>query len=368
MATETRDVVNTENEAVKAAHSEEIRQFERLPVAQKKDRKRPARKKTKCQTVACYCFQMNCLLQQSGGTCPSCRNVDAVGQSNIEVDINGQRVCTCEICRCDCCIHFPRNQRYEVALACASENEMAKEMVNVDEPSNTVSLLGNVIVSGVQNGVALAQQQRPQGTPAEIEQDACAFALQGLLGGTQFRSAKAVKDLQGAMGSVPASVGGKDIGTLRREKREMRSGAELIAQQNERFVRNKLAKSQIAGPSSSSFKTPSNSTWATPIIISDGDGKAHLPTPINLQSSGKYTSSAAGRRSRIRRSSLELKYDKSSSEDQKASAAKLISITKTHHSPSRESRVTEFIEDSIALGLDTGDAKEMMIAELGNEI
>ena len=177
-----------------------------------------------------------------------------------------------------------------------------------------------------------------------------------------------MNDLQGAMGPVPTSVGGKDIGTLRREKREKRSGAELIAQQNERFVRNKLAKNQIAGPSSSSFKTPANSTWATPIIISDGDGKAHLPTPMNLDSSGQYTSSAAGRRSRIRRSSLELKYDKSSSEDQKASAAKLINITKTHHSPSRESRVTEFIEDSIVLGLDTGNVKEMMIVELGNKI
>ena len=64
----------------------------------------------------------------------------------------------------------------------------------MDEPSNTVSLLGNVIVNGVQNGVVLAQQQQSNGTPDEIEQDACAYALQGLLGGTQFRSAKAVKD------------------------------------------------------------------------------------------------------------------------------------------------------------------------------
>ena len=41
MTTETMNVVNAENEVVKVAHSEEIRQFERLPVAQKKDRKRP---------------------------------------------------------------------------------------------------------------------------------------------------------------------------------------------------------------------------------------------------------------------------------------------------------------------------------------
>ena len=66
--------------------------------------------------------------------------------------------------------------------------------------------------------------------------------------------------------------------------------------------------------------------------------------------------------------SLELKYNKSSNKERKASTAKLINITKTHHSPSRESHVTEFIEDSIVLDLDTGNAKEMMIAELGNEI
>lgn len=50
--------------------------------------------------------------------------------------------------------------------------------------------------------------------------------MQGLFGGTQFCSAKAVKDLQGAMGPISTSVGGKDIGTLRREKRERRRGAE----------------------------------------------------------------------------------------------------------------------------------------------
>ena len=110
------------------------------------------------------------------------------------VDMNGQRMCTCEICSCKCYIHFSRNHRYEVALACINAKTNKPEVVNVDEPSNTVSLLGNVIVSGVHNGVALAQQQQPNRTLDEIEQDACAYALQGLLGGTQFRSAKAVKD------------------------------------------------------------------------------------------------------------------------------------------------------------------------------
>ena len=65
---------------------------------------------------------------------------------------------------------------------------------------------------------------------------------------------------------------------------------------------------------------------------------------------------------------MKLKYDKSAAEDEKEDASKLVAITKSHHSPSKEDRITQFIEDSIAMGLDTGDAKEMMIAELGNEI
>jgi len=52
----------------------------------------------------------------------------------------------------------------------------------------------------------------------------------------------------------------------------------------------------------------------------------------------------------------------------KEEAAKLIAITKLQSSPSKEQRVTEIIEDSIVMGLDTEDAKEMMIAELGNEL
>ena len=111
-------------------------------------------------------------------------------------------------------------------------------------------------------------------------------------------------------------------------------------------------------------------------MITDGDdafgfgmGRAQLPTPMDLNSSGQFKpSSAVGRRNRIRRSSLKLKYDKSVGEDEKEEATKLVAITKAHQSPVKEDRITQFIEDSIAMGLDTGDAKEMMIAELGSEI
>jgi len=169
---------------------------------------------------------MNCLLQQSGGTCHSCRVMNDAGEDHFVVNVNGYCECTYEICNCDCCIHFPRNRRYEVALATMQNNEV-KDVIDVDYPANTVSLLGSVILSGIQNGVTIARRQKPDSTPEEVTRDASAHALQGLLGSTQFRNAKAVKDLQQVIGPIPGSVGGKGINTLRREKK---NGKELIAQ------------------------------------------------------------------------------------------------------------------------------------------
>ena len=37
-------------------------------------------------------------------------------------------------------------------------------------------------MSGVQNGVVIAKQGRPEGTPENIAHDTSAFALQGLMG------------------------------------------------------------------------------------------------------------------------------------------------------------------------------------------
>ena len=88
------------------------------------------------------------------------------------------------------------------------------------------------------------------------------------MGSTQFRNAKSVKDLQKAMGPIPNTVGGKDVHTLRREKR---TGRELIAQQNERFIRNRLSKGTIQKPAARVL-TPLGSDDLTPIVITDVDG------------------------------------------------------------------------------------------------
>ena len=368
MAMESRETIDGENGVIRAENDQRLREFDGLSGAAKKDKKRPTKKKGKTQTVGCYCFRMNCLLQQSGGTCVSCRMMSDAGEDRFTLDANGNRQCSCDICKCDCCIFFPRNRRYEVALAAASKTEVT-DVIDVDDPASTVSLLGSVILNGIQNGVALARQKKVDSTPEEVGRDASAYALQGLLGSTQFRSARAVKDLQTAMGPIPGTVGGKDINTLRREKK---SGRELIAQQDIRFIRNKLSKKPITGPSSSHH---------TPVVISECDlippsstsfagPSASLPTPLNLESSGvfKPTSAAGARRGRIRRASLKMKYDKTANEDAKEEATKLVNLTKSQRTPNKEERVTELLEDTIVMGLDTGQAKEMMIAELGNDI
>ena len=61
-----------------------------------------------------------------------------------------------------------------------------------------------------------------------------------------------------------------------------------------------------------------------------------------------------------------MKYDKGTDKDMKEEATKLIAITKSQRTPTKEQRVTGFLEGSIVMGLDTGEAKEMMITELGN--
>ena len=370
MAIETWGEVDEANEALRAEHRKLMVDYDGLSVAKKKERKKPAKKKTKTQTVACYCFRMNCLLQASGGTCPSCINMHIAGESSFVME-NGRRNCTCDICSCSCCVTFPRNRRYEVALAL--QTKVGKDVIDVDSPSNTVSMLGDCIMSGIKNGVVLARQGKPHGTDEEISCDTSAYALQTLLGSTQFRNAKAVKDLQTAIGGIPKMVGGKDIHTLRREKK---LGQELLAQQNERFIRNKLSKGKIVKPSPHTLCTPVgivDNDLLAPIVVSDMDGsgmgRAQLPTPKNLYTGGHLNSSSAvGRRNRIRRSSLKTKYDKSACEDDKKVASKLVAITKSHQSPGKDARVHQFIEDSIAMGLDTGDAKAMMIAELGNDV
>ena len=84
-----------------------------------------------------------------------------------------------------------------------------KEVINVDESLGKISLLENVIMSGIQNVVLLAKQGRSNGTPEEVARDTSTYALQVLLGSTQLRSAKAVKDIQQAMGPIPQQVRGR---------------------------------------------------------------------------------------------------------------------------------------------------------------
>ena len=155
MGMESRAAIDGENDVIRAENEKRLRDFNSLPAAEKKEKKKPAKKKGKVQTIGCYCFRMNCLLQQSGGTCPSCFMLNDAGEDHFTLDVNGNRRCPCDICNCSCCIYFPRNRRYEVALSAATNSEVT-DVIDVDDPSSTVSLLGSVILSGIQNGVMLA--------------------------------------------------------------------------------------------------------------------------------------------------------------------------------------------------------------------
>ena len=51
-----------------------------------------------------------------------------------------------------------------------------QEIVSVDEPLGTILLLGNVIMSRIQNRVVLAKQGRQNGTPEEVANTAASIA------------------------------------------------------------------------------------------------------------------------------------------------------------------------------------------------
>ena len=101
MGIESRSEVDEANDALKAEQQQLMRVYDNLPAAQKKDKKKPTRKKTSTQTIACYCFRMNCILKASSGTCPSCKNMHIAGESSFVME-NGCQNCVCDICACSC--------------------------------------------------------------------------------------------------------------------------------------------------------------------------------------------------------------------------------------------------------------------------
>ena len=87
-----------------------------------------------------------------------------------------------------------------------------------------------------------------------------------------------------------------------------------------------------------------------------------------LDVDGYSGNNSVDRRSKICSTSLKTKYDKLLDTPTKDEAAMLVDITKHQSSPSKEKRVSQLIDDTIEMGLNTGDARKMMIAELSLEL
>ena len=56
MVMESRMAIDEENGVIRAENDTRLREFENLPAAEKKDKKKPSKKKGKSQTIGCYCF------------------------------------------------------------------------------------------------------------------------------------------------------------------------------------------------------------------------------------------------------------------------------------------------------------------------
>ena len=54
MTMESRSTIDEENDGIRADNDKRLREFENLPAAEKKDKKKPLKKKGKSQTIGCY--------------------------------------------------------------------------------------------------------------------------------------------------------------------------------------------------------------------------------------------------------------------------------------------------------------------------
>ena len=136
------------------------------------------------------------------------------------------------------------------------------------ELSNILSVLGNVVLSGINNMMETAKNSKVEATIAieEIEHGAGALGMQSLLGNTEILSAKEIKEFQQAIGPFPTSVCFNDIATLPRKNNT--TGEKLILEQKKRFLRNRLSSSKIQNPYK--FETPAaTGVTSNPITVTE---------------------------------------------------------------------------------------------------
>ena len=75
-------VSNEKNALVLAEYEANIRWWNMLPELTRGGK--PRKVATSSQLLGCYCFQMDSFMKSSGGKCVHCREVAAVGGSNLE--------------------------------------------------------------------------------------------------------------------------------------------------------------------------------------------------------------------------------------------------------------------------------------------
>ena len=120
MAIESVEEVAFKNKLVDDAYAKKMLEFNNKSDSDKGSKPRSG--VHHCQTIACYCYKIHCLLRIDGGHCPICRKLVNTEKTPHVFDVDNRIVCSCDVCACTCQLKFQRNKRHEIAFSNISRN------------------------------------------------------------------------------------------------------------------------------------------------------------------------------------------------------------------------------------------------------
>ena len=212
MAIETEEEVLDKNAKVEEAYQKRLREWTSKPESEKGPK--PRRGTFSCQTIACYCSKMHCLLRLDGGQCPMCRKLVNTEQTPHDFDENNELYCKCSVCACTCQVTFPRNKRAAIAL----ELEMEKRGMNKDgEQENSANFLSTILHGIMDNSVIEAARESNCGVDKVSVNDAASMASLSVLKSTELNHNTVLRN--NLRNEIPRArhinANGMKIGTLR---------------------------------------------------------------------------------------------------------------------------------------------------------
>lgn len=249
---DNRDAMNL----LKQQHKDDMEKYERARPSTRG--KKPSAPKYPDSEIACYCFNQQCLVDPNGIGCLSCVAIAAEGSLPMlqGMDKQGNRVCNCPVCQCDCAVRFARKDRIKIA----QETQLSKEGDRI--PSPILIDPRGMVQGALEHGAIHALRDLSHGDMVDderLERNATAYATQHVIHDPAFQSAKTKKQLQAAVGPknrISSRAPGKGIHELREQQRQMPDAfstlypsnaapTSSVSEKDKRFYSNGLSSAKL---------------------------------------------------------------------------------------------------------------------------